>query len=171
MAQSLIIPNLALLGVPRRVPAEDPQPDLVTIWMNPWPVLTNYKRLCHKVGLVPFTGGSYLKQGKRENGYITSGYRNELINENVNSPHRFGIALDFIVDNIDLMIEVLREAVPSGFTRVGCYPERKFVHVDIAPDDWIEKFSKSRFWLYTNEYEYLSYNELQDALINMLKKK
>lgn len=147
---SLIIPNLAKLGVPRLAPAGEA--DLETIWLTPYPVITNYLALCNYLKIEPFGGGSRQYQGEKRTGYITSGFRTELIGSNFNSPHRFGIAIDFIV--LENIVEVASGA-SLYYNRVGVYPDNKFIHVDLAQNNWIKKYNKRRFWVNSSsEYSY-----------------
>lgn len=150
--------NLAVMGVEQRG-----EVDLDTIWDTPYPVITNYQKVCYrkvcevtslnflgKGGVIEKDlkwGGNTFVQGKHSDGYILSGYRSEIINGNAGSMHRYAMALDVEVHSVEKQVEVGRSALEHGFTRVGFYPDRKFMHWDMAPDNWIERFAKRRFWV------------------------
>ena len=142
----LTIPNLAKMGIVRKC---SPQADLDTIWATPYPVLTNYQILMKLAGLQLFAGGSRHSQGRQNiDGYITSGYRDEIIGENDTSPHRFGIAIDVRITDTERQISIAHVALMNGlFTRIGFYPDRGFIHLDLAPDNWITRYDKVRFWI------------------------
>ena len=155
----LLPPNLMRVGVKRR--GNGRTPDLETIALTPYPVLMNYKQWCRVVGLDPFAGGSWSKQGPSDvAGYITSGYRDEIINGNESSPHPFAIASDVAVCDVGRQLAVVPSAV-NYFSRVGIYPGRGFVHLDLAPDDWIRKYNKRRFWCKTAD-AFKSFDSLTD---------
>ncbi len=142
----LLIPNLATMGVRRMT--EDGQADLETIWRTPYPVIRNYRKLMRLMRLPLFGGGTIQNQRMRQNGFITSGYRDEIVGGNKTSPHRFAIALDFIAVGAQLQIDIATEAVNYGlFRRVGFYPVRGFMHVDIAPHNWIRRYNKCWYWV------------------------
>jgi hypothetical protein len=140
---SLVPPNLAAFGVRRRI---GPQADLLTIWDTPYPVITNFTRVCRELGLDPFNGGTHDRQGPHGPGYVTSGYRDNVLEGRPNSPHRFGLALDVVVGDVDAQIEFAGVAV-KHFTRVGLYPGDGFVHVDLCPLCWMQKYGGRRFWV------------------------
>lgn len=147
------------MGLPRLLAA--PAADLQTIWLTPYPVLTNYAKLCGQPKvrgiLKPFGGGSYKSQGSQQSGFITSGYRSEIINGNIKSPHRYGFALDFIVTK---QMAMIGQEANRYFARVGFYPEQAFIHVDLAPDIWISKENKARYWvMIERKYHYFDYIE------------
>ncbi len=145
-SQSLIPPNLANLGVPRR--KGPPEADLETIWLTPYPVIRNYKLLCQACGLKPFGGGRLQEQGDAsEPGYINSGYRSEILEGNTHSPHLYGFALDIHVGSISMAVSVALEASRRLFDRVGLYPGSSFIHVDLAPPNWVDKYNKSPAWV------------------------
>lgn len=148
--------NLASMGLERFVAV--PEVDLNTIWRTPYPIITNYKKVCKIIGLDFLGKGGYdvhtdnplnpiFKQGEHSDGYILSGYRDEIINWNINSMHRYAMALDPEVHSVEKQVEVGRAALKEGFTRIGFYPDRKFMHWDMAPPNWIEQFKKRRFWV------------------------
>jgi len=81
---------------------------------------------------------------------ITSGYRNEKLNDKVrgafNSDHRYGTAADISVKGVD--IDVVWEAVKNiceGRNFI-LYPDEKFVHVSINSPEKSWRFSK--FWVH-----------------------
>jgi len=137
----LIPPSLYRLGLPQKG-----DPDLETIWRTPYPVLKRYQVLCDRLGWRPYAGGTRDNQGTRRPGYITSGYRDMVINGNEHSPHHFAFALDIVVDDI---LKVADEA-GSLFSRIGFYPGRGFLHLDQAPDNWVNKYMKARYWVQVN---------------------
>jgi len=65
--------------------------------------------------------------------YIISGYRTELHNARVGggamSQHFLKIAFDIALRGQDSQV-MAREAVRAGFTGIGYYPTRGFIHVD-----------------------------------------
>lgn len=160
--------NLAVMGVKRYIAA--PQVDLNIIWSTPYPIITTFKKVCKATGLdflgkhgTMFRGEDIIAPeggirvgppafafGEHSNGYILSGYRDEIINGNVSSMHRYAMALDVEVYSPDKQVDVAIEALKQGFTRVGLYPDRKFMHLDMAPDNWIKRFTKRRFWVEIN---------------------
>ncbi len=155
----LLPPNLMKLGVARR--GNGRTPDIETVWLTPYPVLTNYKQWCRVVGLDPFAGGTWAAQGMSNvAGYITSGYRDQIHEGNESSPHPFAFAIDVAVGDIGRQLAVVPSAV-DFFSRVGLYPRRGFIHLDLAPDEWIRKYNKRRFWCSTLE-EFKSFDTLTD---------
>ena len=137
----LLPPNLSALGIERKV--EEPEPDLFTIWDTPYPVLTNYIKWAERMGIPPFAGGDYQKQGPSwEEGYINSGYRTGP----GKSAHLFGLAIDPVIPELERQIEGAMKAI-GLFTRVGLYPHHKIIHLDLAPIIWMKKFGGRRFWV------------------------
>ena len=144
----LLPQNLGSLGVPRRSGPDEA--DLVTPAMTSYPMIANYLLLCKAAPniLTPFGGGTMEKQGTKINGYITSGYRSESINGRVHSPHRYALAWDIIVVSALDQIKVGRLAVDNElFMRVGFYPDRHFIHVDMMPDNWIARYRAAHTWV------------------------
>lgn len=132
--------------------------DLDTIWRTPYPIITAFKKVCKEAGIDFLGKGGYdlhtdnilnsiFKWGEHSDGYILSGYRSEVIGWNTGSMHRYAMALDVEVRSVEKQVEVGRSALEKGFTRVGFYPDRKFMHLDMAPDNWIKRFAKRRFWV------------------------
>ena len=164
----MLPPNLAKLGLVRTV---RPGADLVTIWKTPYPVLTTYLLLCSKCKhlITPYGGGkSYTDQGESwKPGYITSGYRDLADGGRDNSPHRFALALDIAIGHLKYQSEVGLEA-SMLFSRVGLYPNNGFIHVDLVPDEWIQRYSdmSRRFWVRLGgetEKKYKYFNSFVEA--------
>lgn len=127
----LIPPSLYRLGLPQKG-----DPDLQTIWLTPYPVLKRCHTWCDRLGY------KYLP-GPGEPGHITSGYRDSIIGGNEMSPHHCAFAIDVIVDD---MLKAADEA-RDLYSRIGFYPGRGFLHLDQAPDNWMNKYMKSRYWV------------------------
>lgn len=145
----LIVPNLARLGVPRR--GDGISADLETIWLSPYPVITNYLAACKDLEAEPFAGGTREKQGQPyAPGYITSGYRDKLVDNNESSPHLHALAIDIVAGSIEDQIR-FAQAFDRHFVRVGLYPARKFIHVDLAPANWMLHYGKAYYWVETQE--------------------
>ena len=148
MKLELVPPNLARLGVKRRI--GPPEADLLTIWDTPYPVLARYKLLCRDLRIEPYAGGTMEEQGPSYRpGFITSGYRDAALEDRSNSPHMFAFALDVAIGPADAQIEAAQAAV-RHFARIGLYPARGFIHVDLAPDCWMVRFGGIRFWVQVN---------------------
>lgn len=167
---NLIPPNLAELGVTRKV--QPPEPDLITVWQTPYPVLTNYKLLCADVGIEPFAGGTYLKQGQSwRPGYISSGYRVNI--GTINSPHKYGLALDVVIPDLELQIKMVGQSL-EYFTRSGLYPNMNIIHLDLMPAVWIEKFNAARHWVcfrVRGKKIYHNFGDLESAIRFAIKNK
>jgi hypothetical protein len=148
--EALRPPDLAKLGTPRI--GFDPTrtnnpPDIKTVWRTPYPVLTPYVKLMVAAGISPYGGGSRHAQGPTNvSGFITSGYRDTVLEGNRTSPHLFALAIDFIVGDDAALIQVAMLAV-NHFPRVGIYLGRGFLHVDAAPDNWLTRYDKKRYWV------------------------
>ena len=158
---SLVPPNLAALGVPRQTP--DGTADLETIWRTPYPVIGNYEKFCRDAALAAFGGGTRQKQGARIPGYITSGYRDATIDNNTLSPHKFAFALDIIIGPLQAQLRCA-EIAKRYFSRIGLYPEQGFIHVDLAPDNWVEQYGKAWSWVKTDGV-YHTFNNLRGAIL------
>ena len=162
-------PNLAALGVSRQqILSKDSNDgraaDLVTIMRTPYPVLKNYKAWCKTAGLNPFAGGDYLDQGPANvPGYITSGYRDEIIGGNKTSPHPLALALDVAVGGPAKQLAAASTAL-QYFTRIGLYPHRGFIHVDLVPKMWVQKHHKAFFWLQRKNGTYVTFNSFTDMV-------
>lgn len=155
-------PNLCKLGLKRATPND--VPDLVTIWKSPYPVLLPYMSLCAEVGWNPYANGTYKEQGEFwRKGYITSGYRDNIIEGNYNSPHHYAFAIDISTGSMDRQIEVALKA-RYKYARIGLYHNQNFIHVDAAPYNWIEHYNKANYWVKRNGvYHYFeSFGEMID---------
>ena len=68
---------------------------------------------------------------------ITCAYRNPAHNKRVggspNSQHLKGTAFDIVVPDMDYARELERIAIDEGFTAIGRYPARHFIHIDMRP--------------------------------------
>lgn len=158
----LVIPNLAVLGVERR--GDGVAPDLETIWISPYPVLTNYQKLMRRLGWKAYAGGTRDMQGPSYvQGYITSGYRDLVLGGNTNSPHLFAIALDIAAGGIREQVRAARLAV-DYFNRIGLYPENGFIHVDLATPTWMQRHGGRLFWVRKGG-KYTSFDDLAKAII------
>lgn len=157
----LLPPNLAVLGLNKA--SEPGAPDLETIWKTPYPVLTRYKLLCKELKIQPFAAGRYQRQGPcTKAGYITSGYRDDIINCRINSPHRFALAIDVIVGPIEKQIAAARHA-QAYFPRIGLYPGNSFIHLDLASEAWMKQYRGRRFWVRIQNV-YTSFDILEAAI-------
>jgi hypothetical protein len=142
----IVPPNLARMGVKRKV--LDPDPDLIRVYETPYPVLTNYGKLCADADIEPFAGGTYLKQGPEQMGYINSGYREG----EGDSAHLYALALDIIAGELKKQIQLANIALVH-FCRVGLYPDHKIIHVDLMPQVWIDWLKRTkrktaaRYWV------------------------
>jgi len=164
---SLIPPYLPKYGVVRQEPV--PKADLRTIWDTPYPVISNYLRLCEVLGWRPFGGGSLYEQGSKDiAGYITSGYRDstEGLQDAPYSAHKFGLAIDVAVGTIKKQIEIFNEAI-KFYTRIGLYPKEKIVHLDLAPVVWMQRYNGKRFWVkhwVDGQPFYKNFDEVQELI-------
>lgn len=138
-------PNLHRLGLPKA--SADTEPDLITVWKTPYPVIMPYFKLCRKLDIRPFAGGTMEQQGpKYTSGYINSAYRPYVVNGNQDSPHMYAFALDiFILPPLDVIVAA--EVSAPLYQRIGIYPYRGFIHVDQAPDIWINRHHKAIAWV------------------------
>ncbi len=158
MESNLIIPNLGALGLPQRG-----DPDLITPYESHYLMHTNYLLWCQDLRIDPYAGGTRFEQGPRwKVGYILSGYRQAAIEGNEMSPHRYAIAWDTAVGKLDAQIEAARAGV-RHFRRVGLYPQNGFIHMDLAPDNWIKKFNKALFWVRLDG-RYTHFDYLEQAI-------
>lgn len=140
-----IIPvHLQKMGVIRLV---SPEADLLTIWKTPYPIIGEYTRLCGDMGVEPFAGGTMEHQGpKNRVSYITSGYRDKIIESRTNSPHLFGLAIDVAVGDLKEQIKWAL-AAQYRFPRIGLYPANGFIHLDYASNSWIYRYEGKRAWV------------------------
>lgn len=156
--------NLQRLGLARRGDGMFQRPDLVTIMLHDYPVLSNYVVWCRLAGLEPFAGRNYEVQGPPDvPGYILSGYRDKQIGANRLSPHFYAFAIDAAVGDADAQIKAAPHAL-GLFTRVGLYPFRGFIHLDQAPDNWIERYKKHRFWFQDQNRKYVYFDTLDETI-------
>ena len=107
-------------------------PDIETIRRTPYPVLSRYGIWRQRLGYDDMTS---LK--------ITSGYRDEIIDGNQESPHHYGFAIDVVIGDMLKAADAARDL----FARIGFYPGRSFLHLDQAPDNWIKHHCKARYWV------------------------
>jgi hypothetical protein len=150
--------NLASVGLGRVV---RDSADLITIWKTPYPVLTNYKKLCRRLNWRPFSGGTHKCQGlSGQAGYITSGYRDK--GGNINSAHKFALAIDVAIGDIEAQVKISRVAV-KYFIRIGLYPENGFIHLDLANRLWMKKYGGRRFWVRKNGI-YTCFDEMEEMI-------
>lgn len=152
-------PNLRALGWVRQ---QEPEADIKTILRIPeYPVIGNYKKVCAATGLAVFGGGTIEKQGDLP-GKITSGFRDAILGGNNVSPHHFGFALDIAVGDIFEQIRIA-DAARGYFSRVGLYVGNGFIHLDLAPDAWIDRYLKSQAWV-KYEGNYRPFNDWAEAI-------
>lgn len=68
---------------------------------------------------------------------VTCAYRNPAHNKRVggspNSQHLKGTAFDIAVPDMAYAKELERLAIDEGFTAIGRYPGRHFIHIDMRP--------------------------------------
>lgn len=158
----LIPPNLAALGVKRQ--GDGKAADLVTIYRTPYPVLKNYRRFCEVAGLEPFAGGTYTEQGENwKAGFITSGYRDDLIDGRTQSPHLHAIAIDVVIGSVHKQLAAAPIAV-DYFTRLGLYPFNGFIHLDLATREWMVQHGGRRFWFRDAAGKYHSFDQLDKLM-------
>ena len=156
----LIPPNLAALGVKRQ--GNGKLADLATIWDTPYPVITNYKLWCDDMGWEPFAGGTRHRQGPYGMpGFLLSGYRDAILEGRMHSPHRYAFALDSAVPT-DLQADAAVKG-DKRFARIGLYPDNGFIHLDLAPQCWIDKYGGARYWVRKNGV-YTSFDSLDDTI-------
>jgi len=142
---ALYVPNLAKLRTPRQVAA--PEADLITIWRTPYPVIKRYINLCGDMRTIPFAGGTYQQQGRAGKvGRILSGYRDEIKDDDDNSPHLFALALDIAVGDLNRQIAWARKA-QDYFYRIGLYPENGIIHVDLCNRNWQRRYGGPASWV------------------------
>jgi len=162
----IIPPNLARLGVKRKV--GPPEADLITVYETPYPVLTNYGKLCADAGVKPFGGGTYLKQGSPEEGYINSGYREG----EGDSAHLYALAMDIIAIKLERQIRLAGFAL-NYFCRIGLYPDHGIIHVDLMPQVWIDWLKRTkgkvaaRYWVclkIDGKKDYTYFNKWEDTV-------
>ncbi len=143
---NFIPPNLAAFGVKRRT--EEPIADLKTIWQTPYPIITRYQGLCNDAGLALFGGGSMdcPAPSPIKPGAITSGYRDTGKDIESRSPHAHTMALDIFIGTSEDQVRVAQIAL-QYYTRVGLYPDEGFIHVDLMPLAWVQRYGKTASWV------------------------
>jgi hypothetical protein len=170
----LLPPNLAAFGRKRAVGTDkDGPPDIITVWKTPYPVLTNYEKMCLQANIEAYGGGTWQKQGSHwREGYITSGFRESLGAKN--TPHKFGIAIDVVIIGLLRQVEIARIAM-EFFVRIGIYPDDNIMHFDLAPLIWQRKYHGTPFWVKLSEPQivrgeqklapkYYAFHELEKAI-------
>jgi hypothetical protein len=137
--------NLGVMGLPMKG-----NPDIITPYTTPYPMVTNYIKLCKLLNLKPFGGGTKEKQGPYKIARINSGYRNIEYNKSVggksNSAHLFALAWDIEFVNYT---NVRNAAIAASdlFNRVIMYGS-PFLHVDLTNSLWNMMYSNGmRFGL------------------------
>lgn len=145
-------PNLAALGYKRLV--GPPEPDVRTLWLIRSPLVL-IAQLMH-----PWYFGT-----------VTSGYREEP-----GSTHGWGMAMDYGFDRSERVLWCAHEfahlmgtedstgGLVSLVTRLGLYPHRKFIHIDISPPELIEYLNKARWWHENKDGEIIVHKTLDEAI-------
>lgn len=129
-------------------------PDTKAILENNPELLVAYKALLNKMGVKELdeTMGA---------GRILSGYRSQTYNKQIggtsDSGHRYGLALDIAVGNVNDQIKWARQA-DKIFTRVGVYPNMGIIHVDLMPYGESYKHG-SKYWV-RKRTQYIAANTL-----------
>lgn len=156
---ALIPPNLMTLGVRRR---QYPEADLETIWLTPYPMLTNYELMCKDLRIDPYGGGTRQRQGDRwRPGYILSGYRDEIVDGNGGSPHFRAAAIDMTAPGGGQIL--MAQVADWHFTRVGLYPQNNFLHVDLMPRIYWERYGLAKYWVRISG-KYHHFDTLEEAI-------
>jgi len=103
------------------------------------------------MAVTPYGGGDWQKQDDRHlcEGLIISGYRSEVLEYNVHSPHRFALALDIHVGDVEKQMEWATAAQPY-FCRVGLYVGRNTIHLDLCNKDWQAHYKGAVCWVWSN---------------------
>jgi len=162
----IVPPNLARLGVQRK--AGPPEPDLITVYDTPYPVLTNYRKMCADAGIIPYGGGTYQRQGLEQLGFINSGYREG----DGYSAHLYALALDIIAGDLKDQIRLGNIAL-LYFCRIGLYPDHKIIHVDLMPQVWMDWLKRvkgkvaTRYWVclkIEGKKNYTYFNKWEDTI-------
>lgn len=159
------------LGIRRKPPLS--AADLATIWkIRPYPVITNFRKICELAGWELFGGGTLQVQGDSyKPGYITSGYRDAVLNGNVESAHRHALAVDACAGGPEEQIRVAEIAIKHDLVnRIGLYPTRGFMHFDWMPAAWVEKYHRKRFWVGGVSKTVFSSNDLR-AVISYVRQR
>ena len=161
----MMLPNLGNMGLIQRG-----DPDLMAPWLSPYPMHQTYHLWCSAMKIKPYAGGRAVVDSGRVIGFvqgagtgrITSGYRQYIIGANEHSAHRFALAWDIHIGDAQEQGAAALVAA-KYFNRVGLYPESTFIHVDLAPDDWISHYRKYKFWVRTGG-TYIGFSNLREAV-------
>ncbi len=134
--------NLGKLGLPMKG-----NPDIVTLWKTPYPIITNYKILCKEFGVKPFGGGKMKSQGPYSILRINSAYRSFKYNLQIggsdNSSHMYGLAIDVNVGKLAFMVKATKIAA-KYFNRVIIYHNSLFIHCDLTNTLWNIRHSNGK---------------------------
>lgn len=159
--------NLASLGVQRQ--GDGTEADLITIAKTRKPVLKNFVKLCDRIDfLTAFGGGTWKEQGEHIPGWIGSGFRDQLINNNKESRHLYADALDPFIGGLREQLIVGANALDL-YSRVGIYPANTFVHLDQAEEDWIQHWNKRHYWVIDRDRHTRASFDLWSDLYNHCK--
>lgn len=162
---NLLPPLIAEVGVSRNTPA--PVADILTVTLpgfRDYPLHSCYQQFCDRLSWIPYGGGSILVPGDRwQVGSITSGFRDEIMNGNRFSAHRYALAFDISVGDATAQLIAARVAAEL-FPRVGCYPYNGFLHVDLMPDIWTVRYDKKKYWVKGREGYILGTNDFQEVV-------
>jgi uncharacterized protein YcbK (DUF882 family) len=143
-------------------------PDIETIYNNLSQVIEKYKLLCELSNRLPYGGGARNNQGTKPL-KILSGYRDYIPDGGVtNSPHFFCIALDIYFPFYqapfkEIGIDICKNALMVGFKRIGLYPYKDSIHVDMADDYWCHQYNGVGFWVQDKDLKYHPFNTLLEA--------
>ena len=153
----MMFENLAEQGIVQRG-----HPDLVTVRQYHPEAMS---KLCLLFMQMGYGMSALVEGGIFPPGIVTSGYRDKNIDPAVkNSPHKFGIAFDLAIGNLDQQIKWLKKAIsPSLFNRGGLYPDRGIIHVDIADDEWMQTYNGTRFWVCLGD-KYTGFSDMESAI-------
>lgn len=149
---------------------EKGNPDIITISQYNPVLLRIYQNACKDYGIKPYGGGTINAQ-KKGLGYITSGYRDYKPKDGAeDSPHYYCIALDIYFDYNDLSQIYLfaKTCCNFGFTRIGFYPAKKILHIDMATPEWRKERNAFFHWVQTKDLKYHGMQTLMSC-INFIK--
>jgi len=139
---NLLPVNLGKLGLPMKG-----NPDLITLWQTPYPIITLYKKVCQEFGVKPFGGGTMESQGPYSILRANSAYRDFIYNAKIggadNSAHMYGLALDLNIGKVAFMIKAV-EIAAKYFNRVIMYHNGLFIHVDLTNTLWNIRYSNGK---------------------------
>jgi len=147
-------------------------PDIETVYLFQPEVIARYKNFCHEAGLEIYGGGTRKIQ-RNLPGKILSGYRNFVPKGGVEiSPHFFCIALDIYVPLKEKkLLEKNLSLIPIAlkhFSRIGIYPLKNSIHLDIADKEWMKKYGGKQFWYQDQNLKYFSFSDIM-KFISALK--